>query len=81
MLKTKNLKLVNDLKAACVSDVENKRVWKQEAIRTRIAIEAEQYAKRFVPQQSGLGYNHASKSQGVSNNVPIVAPQVSTCNR
>ena len=81
MLKTENLKLVNDLKSACVSDVEKKRVWEQEAIKTRIALEAEQYAKSFVHQRRGLGYNHASKSQGVSNNVPIVAPQVSTCNR
>ena len=57
-----------------------KRVWEQEAIRTRIALEVEQYAKRFVPQRRGLGYNPVSKNQGVPNNVPIVAPQVSTCN-
>ena len=30
MLKTKNLKLTNDLKAACNSDIEKKKVWEKE---------------------------------------------------
>ena len=37
MLKTENLKLVNDLKAACVSNDEKKKAWEKEAISTKIA--------------------------------------------
>ena len=74
MLKTENLKLANDLKAACVSDDEKKRAWEKDAIKVKIAQEAEHYAKRFVPQRKGLGYNNESQSQGGSYNIPKVAP-------
>ena len=71
MLKTKNLKLANDLKAACNSDFEKKNVWEKEIIATKIAQEASNYATRFEPQLKGLGYDIASSSKGVSYNVPI----------
>ena len=79
MLKTENLKLVNDLKIECVFDNEKKKAWEKKAISTKIAQEVEHYAKRFVPQRRGLGYDNALSSQGVPNNVPMVVPQASAC--
>ena len=73
MLKTKNLKLVNDLKVACVSDDEKKKAWEKEAISTKIAQETEHYAKRFVPQRKRLGYNGSQSQEGLYN-IPKVAP-------
>ena len=71
MLKTKNLKLADDLKAACNSDVEKKKAWEKEFITKKIAQEASNYATRFVPQRKGLGYDNAFSSKSVPSNVPI----------
>ena len=79
MLKTENLKLVNDLKAACISNDEKKKAWEKDAISTKIAKEAEHYAKRFMLQRMGQGYDNAPSSHGVPNNVPIVVPQATAC--
>ena len=70
---------MNDLKVACVFDVEKKKAWKKEAISIKLAQETEYYAKRFVPQCKGLVYNIASSSQSVPNNIPFVGLQASSC--
>ena len=77
ILKTENLKLINDLKAAYVANDEKKKAWEKEAISINIAQEAEHYAKRFVPQRWGLGYDNAPSSQVVPTNVPTVVSQAS----
>ena len=79
MLKNENLKLVNDLKDACVSDVEKQKSWENEAISIKLAQKAEYYGKRVVPQRKGLRYNIASSSQSVPNNVPAMGLQASAC--
>ena len=70
MFKTENLKLANDLKIACISDVEKKKTWEKEAIKAKVVLEAEHYKTRVVPQRRGLGYRLASTSPSVPPECP-----------
>ena len=80
MLKTENLKLVNDLKIACIFDVEKKKAWEKEAIKAKVLLDVDHYKMRFVPQKRGFGYGLATTSPSAPHNVPNVVPRVSTCN-
>ena len=71
MLKIENLKLADDIKTACNSDIEKKKAWEKEFITKKIVQEASNYATRFVPQHKGLGYDNVSSSKSVPSNIAI----------